>query len=88
MIDLHLLHTDPKFQRRGAASQLVNWGLQKADELNLPTYLESSPSAHHFYQKLGFKDLQAFSLDLSQYGGGSEPFVTPIMLKEPTKPSA
>ena len=36
MEDLHMLHTDPKHQRRGAASALLKWGTQRADDLNLP----------------------------------------------------
>jgi GNAT superfamily N-acetyltransferase len=83
--DLHLLHTDPKHQRRGAASLLVQSGLRRADELNLPVYLESSPVAHAFYQKQGLNDVENFSIDLSQFGAGKEPHSVPIMMRQPTK---
>ena len=87
MADLHLLHTDPKHQRRGAASLLMKSGFRRADELNLPIYLESSPMAHAFYQKQGLKDIEQFSLGLSQFGGGDEFHVAPIMMRQPSKES-
>lgn len=68
-IDLHLLHTDPEFQGRGAGSLLLNWGTKKADELGLPIYLESSPAGHRLYQKHGFEDVQIFQADFRPYGG-------------------
>jgi GNAT superfamily N-acetyltransferase len=77
-----MLHTDPKYQRQGAASALMKWGLETADKMGLPVYLESSPDAHGFYQKHGFRDIGTFPLDLSQYGG-SHLHTTPLMIRRP-----
>ncbi|KAF2111985.1 acyl-CoA N-acyltransferase [Lophiotrema nucula] len=84
-IYLHLLHTDPKFQGRGAGSALIRWGFRRADELGLPIYLESTPDGHKFYEKQGFEDIEVFALDLSKYGGGNEPHIAPLMLRGVSK---
>jgi GNAT superfamily N-acetyltransferase len=81
--DLHMLHTDPEYQGQGAGGALMEWGKQKADELGLPTYLESSAKGHRFYQKHGFKDVQVMTMDLSQYGGTGT-HEQPLMIREPS----
>ncbi|KAF3038153.1 hypothetical protein E8E12_007285 [Didymella heteroderae] len=68
-IYLHMLHTDPEYQGRGAGSALLNWGKTKADKLGLPIYLESSAVGHEFYKKHGFKDIEVMDIDFSPYGG-------------------
>lgn len=83
-IDLHMLHTDPKQEGRGAGSALLKWGTQKADELGLPAYLESSPNAHDFYKKYGFEDVEIFELDLSRFGGARKMHTAPLMIRQPT----
>ncbi|EXJ70812.1 uncharacterized protein A1O5_05802 [Cladophialophora psammophila CBS 110553] len=60
---LDLLQTDPKYQGRGAGGMLIKWGLDIADELHLPAYLESSPVAHNLYQKFGFRDIDKTTLN-------------------------
>ncbi|KAF2630210.1 acyl-CoA N-acyltransferase [Macroventuria anomochaeta] len=77
---LHMLHTDPEYQRRGAGSALMEWGKQKADELDLPIYLESSTKGYGFYQKHGFKDVEVLDIDFSDYGGGVHK--QPLMTRE------
>ncbi|KAF2474432.1 uncharacterized protein BDR25DRAFT_256293 [Lindgomyces ingoldianus] len=86
-IYLHLLHTDPKFQKRGAGGLLLKWGMDKSNELGFPVYLESTPDGHPFYLKYGFKDIEEFALDISRFGGGDKPHVTPLMLREPASGS-
>ncbi|CAI6333311.1 unnamed protein product [Periconia digitata] len=79
---LHMLHTDPKYQKRGAASALLKWGLQRADELGLPTYLESSPIGQPLYKKHGFKDVGSVDVDLTPFGGEGLTHSAPCMLRE------
>jgi N-acetylglutamate synthase-like GNAT family acetyltransferase len=87
-IDLRLVvhgcHTDPKQQRRGAAGLLMRWGMQKADELGIPMYLESSTDAHEFYKKLGFQDVEVFEVDLTRFSGIQFTLTVPLMIKEPS----
>ncbi|KAF1957467.1 acyl-CoA N-acyltransferase [Byssothecium circinans] len=83
---LHMLHTHPKYQKRGAASALIKWGMQKADELGLAVYLESSLQAHTFYHHHGFKDAGRLVVDLQPFGG--EEGMThsaPLLVREPVK---
>lgn len=81
--DLAMLHTDPKFQGRGAGRKLVEWGTKKADELDLPAYLEASPSGHPLYLRCGFQDFDIMKFDMSRYGGNGV-YDEVLMLREPS----
>lgn len=83
--DLSMLHTGPQYQKRGAASALMKWGSQRADELSLPIYLESSPTAHPIYHKYGFKDVGRVDIDLTPYGGAGLTHSAPCMVKDAVK---
>ncbi|KAF9891665.1 hypothetical protein FE257_003677 [Aspergillus nanangensis] len=53
---LDLCVVDPGFQRRGAASELVLWGLEEAKRRGgLEALLEASSMGRHAYRKLGFE---------------------------------
>ncbi|KAF5007652.1 hypothetical protein FDECE_6038 [Fusarium decemcellulare] len=77
---LKLLHTDPKHQRRGAASSLIEWGLKEADRLGIPAFLESSDQGKALYEKFGFYEAERLTVDFSPWGGPSEVSV-PLMLR-------
>ncbi|KAJ8105806.1 hypothetical protein OPT61_g9958 [Boeremia exigua] len=77
---LHMLHTDPEYQGRGAGGALLEWGKDKADELGLPIYLESSTKGHKFYRKHGFKDIEVLEIDFTPYGGSVHR--QPLMMRE------
>ncbi|KIW63424.1 hypothetical protein, variant 4 [Phialophora macrospora] len=81
---LDLLQADPKYQGRGAGGMLIKWGLDIADALQLPAYLESSPVAHRLYQKFGFKDIDELILS-PQWNYGSENPSIYFMLREAQK---
>jgi predicted N-acetyltransferase YhbS len=63
------LNTSPKFQRRGLGSQLVKYGLEKADRDEVMVYLSGSPMGVPVYRKLGFEEVGRLELDLSDFGG-------------------
>lgn len=52
--DLRSLAVDPDFSGRGIATRLVQWGIDKAKEDNVPAFLESSPAALSLYKRMGF----------------------------------
>jgi len=61
---LDSLATDPKHQRRGAASMLVQWGLDMADAIGGEAYLEATEVGRQVYQKLGFVVLEQYTIPL------------------------
>ena len=83
--DLHMLHTDPAYQRRGAASALLKWGTDRADQLGLPVYLESSSEGHDLYGRHGFEDAEVFEVELGPFGGGGQTRSAPLMIRKPMK---
>jgi ribosomal protein S18 acetylase RimI-like enzyme len=54
--DLEIVAADPKYQGKGAGSQLMRWGLEQADAQGAEAYLEASPEAVPLYRKLGFEE--------------------------------
>lgn len=45
----------PKYQGRGVARKLVEWGIGKAKEEGVPIELSATPAGSELYTKLGFK---------------------------------
>ncbi|KAK5950195.1 hypothetical protein OHC33_008663 [Knufia fluminis] len=78
---LHILVTDPAYGRRGAGGMLTQWGIDEAKKHNLPCYVESSTVGHELYKRLGFRDLELHSVDLSRFGA-TEPHETWAMIRE------
>ncbi|KAF5012255.1 hypothetical protein FDECE_1636 [Fusarium decemcellulare] len=48
---------DPKYQGRGVARKLVEWGMAKATEEGVPIELSATPAGSALYSKLGFKKI-------------------------------
>lgn len=53
---LELIATKPEWQRKGAAGSLIRWGLERADEEGVETYLEASPVGKGLYEYFGFEE--------------------------------
>jgi GNAT superfamily N-acetyltransferase len=80
--DLSRVFTDPKHQCRGAGSTLVESIMEEAKKLGVIVYLEASEAAHSLYLKLGFKDVEVLTVDLSRWGA-TEKHSTWAMMFEP-----
>jgi predicted N-acetyltransferase YhbS len=52
---------------QGIGKYLVQLSLDKAKTANLPLYLYSVPTAHKFYQGLGFQDTSFAEVDLKDW---------------------
>ncbi|EGO52098.1 hypothetical protein NEUTE1DRAFT_90027 [Neurospora tetrasperma FGSC 2508] len=59
-------------QRLGAGKALLHWGTTLADELGLPLFLESSPTAYNLYKQFGFEDIDVFDLPIFDLFGASK----------------
>lgn len=58
-IYLNLLMTDPRFQRRGIGTAMLNWGHERADRDGVPCFLIATPVGHPVYQHVGWKDISS-----------------------------
>ena len=59
---LNSLATHPDHQRRGAGKILLDWGVKKADDEHLITYLDCSSVARPMYEKAGFKLVRGYGV--------------------------
>lgn len=65
---LGILVVDSKHQRRGVGQAVMKWGLDMADELGLPAYLESSGMGKGLYEKWGFVVERIMPFDAREIG--------------------
>lgn len=65
---LALLVTSSEHRCKGAGSLLLQWGIEKAEEMGLPCYLQASEEGRRLYEKYGFEAIDAKEFDLSEYG--------------------
>ena len=57
-IYLAILMTDPRFQRRGIGTAMLDWGHKRADKDGVPCFLIASPVGHPLYQSVGWKNVE------------------------------
>lgn len=57
-LDLFVLFTHPDYRRKGVGQQLLNWGMERADELRLEIFLDSTSPGRPLYEANGFSYLQ------------------------------
>lgn len=69
-IILEMLTTHPDHGRRGAGGMLVKWGTDRADDLGLESYLESSAQGRFLYQRHGYQPVREIKCDFSEFEGG------------------
>lgn len=66
---LNLLCVHQDFQRKGAGAMLVKWGMNCADELDLPIHLEASAAGFGLYKKLGFRQVEVAVVKAEDWDG-------------------
>lgn len=69
---LRTLATHPDHRGKGAAKVMLDWGLQRADEMGLVTYLDATTMAKPIYEKRGFVVIKALPWDRRPWGGEGE----------------
>ncbi|KAI6814801.1 hypothetical protein KC332_g7191 [Hortaea werneckii] len=67
LANLSMLVTHPSHQRRGAASMLVQWGCEKADERGMIAALIATEAGTGVYSRHGFQVMKQTMLDLRPY---------------------
>lgn len=60
---LNICFVHPDHRRRGVGSLLVKWGIQKADELGLETFIEAAEPGVPLYLSHGFGAMDEFCID-------------------------
>ena len=54
ILGLAFIATHPQHERRGAATMVIKWALDKCSKERIPAYLEATPKSWALYKKLGF----------------------------------
>ncbi|RMZ84610.1 hypothetical protein DV737_g1139, partial [Chaetothyriales sp. CBS 132003] len=69
--ELSMLGVDPKFQGQGVGTELVKWGVQRAQTEELPVVVVAARGLEEWYQKREFKEIVGYcSLSEDQEGKG------------------
>lgn len=64
LVGLSFIGTHPSYERRGAATMLIQWGLERSVKENVPIQLESTTVAWPLYKSLGFEDKKRILMQL------------------------
>jgi predicted N-acetyltransferase YhbS len=72
---LAVLATDPENEHQGAASMLLQWGIDLSIKEGVPAYLESTVEAAPLYERHGFKPEGSFSMTFTLRGQPDRPVV-------------
>ena len=65
LADLNMCFVHPGFRRRGIGKLLLQWGLVKADERGLETYIDATESGRPLYEGLGFVAAPSVTVDFT-----------------------
>ncbi|RAK95581.1 GNAT family N-acetyltransferase [Aspergillus ibericus CBS 121593] len=76
---LNILGTKPAYRRRGVASEMIRWGVDRADAEGVEAFVISAPMARPVYAKHGFE----LVLEGENLGGDLGEFVPGYMLRKP-----
>lgn len=74
----------PDYQGKGVGAQLMQWGMNVAEQLNLPVYLESTVEGVPLYKKLGFQTLSEGIVFKPEITRVDKEVRAPLMAKMPS----
>jgi GNAT superfamily N-acetyltransferase len=69
---VHLLGTDPTYQRKGLAKMLLKHRLDLADAESRKAYIQAPADRYPVYLKLGFREIAVLRIDRSKWDGRSQ----------------
>ncbi|KAI4860778.1 acyl-CoA N-acyltransferase [Hypoxylon rubiginosum] len=74
----------PDHQRRGVGRLLMQWGINVAEKLGVPMYLESSEPGLRLYESMGFERLKHVRLVHKEETTGRPDAEVPLMVRMPS----
>jgi len=80
---LHILGTDPNYHRKGIGAMHLRWGLDEADRLGIPVYLEASLIGEPLYERWGFEPIRRLGMGDVKFMGMPSP--DPMLMLRPAK---
>ena len=72
IVSLDTLAIDPQYQKKGVGSALVEWGVEKADEMKVEAVVESSVFGKGLYEKHGYKFVKYVRLEVPERFAGRD----------------
>ena len=69
---LSICFVHPEHRRRGVGTLLVEWGIKKADEVNVECFVESTDEGKPLYERHGFANINEFELNPTMSEPGEE----------------
>lgn len=87
--ELVSLNTLPKYQRRGIGSMLMEWGTDKLEEMQVPSFIIASSQGYGLYIKHGYKEIERWEIDMGRWSqwGGNGMFKNFFLTRYPAKPA-
>ena len=87
--ELVSLNTLPKYQRRGIGSMLMRWGIDKLEEMQVPSFIISSDQGHWLYMKHGYKEIERWEIDMGRWPQWGEKgmYKNTFLTRYPAKPA-
>jgi GNAT superfamily N-acetyltransferase len=64
----YMLFVDPDYQGKGVGKMLMRWGMEVADSLMLPVWLESSQKGLALYKGIGFEETSRKVWETESFG--------------------
>lgn len=58
----------PLHQRKGIGQAIMDWGLRRADELGLETYIEATAAGRKLYERCGCRVVARVDVDMESKG--------------------
>lgn len=87
--ELVSLNTLPKYQRRGIGSMLLRWGIDKQEEIRVPSFIISTDQGYGLYMKHGYREIERWEIDMGRWPqwGGNGLYKNVFLTRYPAEPA-
>lgn len=82
--DCHVIAVEPQYQRKGIGKLLMKWGIDMAEQLSVPLYLEATDRSIGLYKKLDFEKLDQGVILSPFVTKKAEDIEAPLMIRMPS----